>query len=216
MLGRCDYLNNKQIKSYFRRQFGNYRRFENIKAEVVHKSNDLLPKLQKYIKLNKNPMYCYGKEIRELVGLKQRLLYMCSEKYGMNSEDVHKLVNNIICSLEFRIYAVDKLYHTKGNKTPGVDAVILSRQNILGFITKLSYKSLMRYKASLIKRVFIPKSKYEKRPLGMPTIYDRLVQTLFVLVYEPILDPYSDKYSFGFRSGRCAHQAVGALASILS
>jgi retron-type reverse transcriptase len=47
-------------------------------------------------------------------------------------------------------------------------------------------------------------------------IYDRIIQTLFVLVYEPVIEPYSDMYSFGYRSGRNVHQALGTLTSILS
>lgn len=69
---------------------------------------------------------------------------------------------------------------------------------------------------SSIKWVFLPKNKFENRFLGLLTIYDRIVQTLFVLIYEPIIESYSDIYSFGFRSGRNIHQIIGLLASMLS
>jgi len=52
--------------------------------------------------------------------------------------------------------------------------------------------------------------------VGIPTIYDRLVQKLFMLVLDPIIDVHSDKSSYGFRNGRNAHQAIGLVASILS
>jgi retron-type reverse transcriptase len=117
-----------------------------------------------------------------------------------------------------RVFAVDTVYRSRGSKTPGVDGIKLdSKEKLLYYLDTLRVnKLLLDYKISDIRRVFIPKKGSEElRPLGIPTIKDRLVQMLFVQVLEPIIDVYADIYSFGFRKGRNAHQAIGELASKL-
>ena len=75
---------------------------------------------------------------------------------------------------------------------------------------------IYKYKALPIRRVFIPKSgKAEPRPLGIPTIGDRCMQSLFVLLLDPIVEADSDDFSYGFRKGRNAHQAIGDLSNHL-
>ena len=115
-----------------------------------------------------------------------------------------------------RIFAIETVYRSSGSKTLGVDNVTLDKDNLLDQLNALTEKQLLKYKASPVRRVFIPKDKKgELRPLGIPTIIDRIVQTLFVQVLEPIIDPHSDIYSFGYRKGRSAHQAIGELSRIL-
>lgn len=115
-----------------------------------------------------------------------------------------------------RIFAIETVYRSPGSKTPGVDGNILSKENLLSHLDNLTVNHLSNYKASSVRRVFIPKGgKGGFRPLGIPTIEDRIVQTLFVQVLEPIIDPHADVYSFGYRKGRSAHQAIGELSRIL-
>lgn len=115
-----------------------------------------------------------------------------------------------------RIFSIETVYRSAGNKTPGVDGKILTKGELLDYVDVLTRENLDKYRASPIKRVFIPEtSGDEMRPLGIPTIKDRIVQTLFVQIIEPAIDPHADKYSFGYRKGRNAHQAIGELARIL-
>jgi RNA-directed DNA polymerase len=63
--------------------------------------------------------------------------------------------------------------------------------------------------------VNIPKNFEKTRPLGIPTIFDRAVQSLFKLIIEPITEVNADINSYGFRKNRNAHQALAKLRSIL-
>ncbi len=105
-----------------------------------------------------------------------------------------------------KLLAVRKVTQNRGKRTAGIDGETwLSPQSKMKSVLNLTDK---KYIAKPLKRVFIEKSgKKKKRPLGIPTMYDRSMQSLYALALEPIAEIKGDRTSFGFRKFRSAHDA---------
>jgi len=188
-----------------------------LKEEIRRESKCLSPLLVNSIKQGIWPMLEYNKDVRILVKKRQRYLALLSNQYGLRSITVMRQVEEWLCQVDLRVLAIETVYRSSGNLTAGVDGHILKRENLISYLDILKYDKLKFYESTPIKRVFIPKEgKSDLRPLGILIIKDRIVQTLFVQVLEPIIDPHADSYSFGYRKGRNAHQAIGMLSKLLA
>lgn len=109
----------------------------------------------------------------------------------------------------------------KGANTAGVDGLTVDQivsaeggeREFLGAIRQeLQAKT---YRPQAVKRVYIDKGDGKKRPLGIPTVRDRVTQAALLLLLEPILDADFLDCSHGFRPGRSAHGAVTEVQALI-
>ena len=108
-----------------------------------------------------------------------------------------------------KLLAVRRVTSNKGRKTPGVDGVVWRGARVKG----QAAHSLRRrgYKPQPLRRIYIPKrSGTKKRPLSIPTMYDRAMQALYKLALTPVAETTADPNSYGFREGRRCADATAA------
>jgi len=140
--------------------------------------------------------------VRRLQHLKSKAL-----EEGNNSE-FQRLQHKLFNSFAGRVVAVWNVQSNAGSNTAGVDGLKLQDDNYKMEVVH-GLKSMNTYKASDIRRVWIAKSgSSEKRPLGIPTIYDRCMQSLLALSADVFQEYNANPRSFGFRKGRSAAMAI--------
>lgn len=108
--------------------------------------------------------------------------------------------------------AIHNIKANKGSKTPGIDQKIIDKdylqKDYYEVVTDIQ-NSFTNYKPDMVRRKWIPKpGKQKKRPLGIPTIKDRIVQECVRLIIEPILEAQFFQHSYGFRPWRDTHMAL--------
>lgn len=118
-------------------------------------------------------------------------------------------------SFSAKAYAVRKVTTNQGKKTSGVDKKLWSTSaSKMKAVLQLTDK---QYQAKPLRRVYIEKkNSKKKRPLGIPTMYDRAMQTLYALALEPIAETTADTVSFGFRKERSAKDAGEQIFCVLA
>ena len=97
-----------------------------------------------------------------------------------------------------------------GRNTPGVDKVLVktpaTRGRLLDYLS-----STQPWRASPVRRVYIPKTNGKQRPLGIPTVLDRCLQAMVKQALEPEWEARFEGSSYGFRPGRSCHDAIARI-----
>lgn len=138
----------------------------------------------------------------------QRRIYKASQDRDIRK--VHQLQRLLLKSRAAQLSAVRRVTQdNQGKKTAGVDGVKSlnpqQRSTLADNLRRLPYGKPLR-------RVWIPKKgTNEQRPLGIPTLHDRALQALVKLALEPEWEAKFEPNSYGFRPGRSAHDAIGAI-----
>lgn len=128
-----------------------------------------------------------------------------------NVKGMESLQRLLTSSRAAKLLAIRKVgQENSGRKTPGIDGVVsISDANrVRLFQDGLSLKD---YVPSPVRRVFIPKANGKQRPLGIPTMKDRVMQCLVKLALEPEWEAVFEPHSYGFRPGRSVQDAAAAV-----
>lgn len=142
-------------------------------------------------------------------------------KNAIDSDDLPRITGiiEVATSTPVILSAIEKLKRNKGSQTPGVDEEIL-RDDFLhkpfNEVKERVVEAFQNYKPQMVRRVYIEKEgKNELRPLGIPSMIDRIVQECIRLVIEPIFEAQFFQHSYGFRPWRSTHHAYERITDIV-
>ena len=129
-------------------------------------------------------------------------------KHGKVSDYKFERLYRILFNEEMFHVAYQRIYAKPGNMTPGADGNTINRmslQRINKVIASLRDES---YKPNPAKRIYIPKKNGKKRPLGIPSFEDKLVQEVVRMILEAVYEEVFANTSHGFRPNRSCHTAL--------
>jgi RNA-directed DNA polymerase len=143
----------------------------------------------------------------ESVSTRKRQIVMAAQKY--RHEPLTALGHHLDLNWMSEAYR-----RVRKDAAPGVDGQTVAEygenlvENLRGLLDRAKGGS---YKAPPVKRAYVPKNEKEDRPIGLPTVEDKVLQRAVASIIEPIYEQEFLPISFGFRPGRSQHQALDYL-----
>lgn len=134
---------------------------------------------------------------------RQRIAALARAKRGVALSTLHHVIDLEWMKEAWRL--------TRKDGAPGIDGVMAAdyaenlEANLVDLLERIKSG---RYQAPPVRRAYIPKSDGSLRPLGLPTLEDKLAQRAIVMVLEAVYEQDFLSCSYGFRPGRSAHQAL--------
>ena len=143
----------------------------------------------------------------------QRTQAMLYAKASEEPETRFKRLYKYLTRREWVQAAVTDVLRNRGSRTAGIDGMTRNDYKDEGERNMLIHSILdelaaQAYRPSPVRRVYIPKANGKKRPLGIPTIKDRVVQMMVKMLLEPIYEATFLPCSYGFRPNRCTWDAL--------
>jgi group II intron reverse transcriptase/maturase len=142
------------------------------------------------------------------IGEMQRKLSLKAERSSHHQfDDLHSL----LCNRQWLRLAHDYVAQNSGSITAGCDGINMRvfDENLEANLERLAQELKSEtFEPHPVRRVYIPKPDGKLRPLGIPSIKDRIVQEALRMILEPIYEADFNQLSFGFRPNRCTMDAV--------
>lgn len=152
------------------------------------------------------------RKVRQQVEAAQRTIAEAAAERDL--EKIETLQENLVHSLYARMLAVRTVSQNRGSRTPGIDRVRWTDPADL--FAEIFSVETDEYRACPLRRIAIPTGRNGKtRPISIPTLDDRVVQTLYALALQPVAEVWGDRHSFGFRRDRSTKDACVSLGSVL-
>lgn len=143
----------------------------------------------------------------------QRIQTMLYVKASQEPETRFRRLYKYLTRQEWIAAAMEKVLRNRGSRTAGIDGKTRkhygddeTRQTLANEV--LGELKTGNYQPQPVRRVYIPKANGKKRPLGIPTIKDRVVQMMAKMLLEPIYEATFLPCSYGFRPNRCTWDAL--------
>src|SRR5919202_1707195 len=149
---------------------------------------------------------------RQVTNLRQRLFRATQQQEWQRVCDLQKLLLRSYANYVLSVRQVTQV--NAGRRTPGVDGqVVETATQRMRLVHQLQADTPSR--ARPVRRVYIPKANGQPRPLGIPTIAERVRQHVVKTALEPSWEARFEPSSYGFRPGRSAHDAIEHLFNLL-